>query len=78
MMAVNHINVKHGPTMLMVQYWHSYLGGNQLVSNWTSGSLNNGKTISSTQYLVTYSVLMKSWLLKGIYIATNLLNQHNP
>lgn len=67
----NHSNEQHGK-ICMLKKWHSCVGGNQQLSNWTSNPLHRKEIMPGTGKLTSCPTLMMPWLLLKNVTATLL------
>ena len=75
MMLLNHNNDQLGTKVLSVLQWHSHLGSNQQISNWTEDSLHKMKMMLETSQVPRASAFT---YLGGESTTITLLKQNNP
>lgn len=67
MIPVNHNKDQHGTITLRVHQWHTYVGSNKQLSDWTSDPFDKRKIMLSTGNVTNYPKLVTSWLLRRTY-----------
>lgn len=65
-MSINYNIDQHGMISTRVKQWHSYVGVDQQLTNWTQDALNKKKILPGAGTVVNYQRQVRSWILETV------------